>query len=145
MNRLRAVLEKKELLLEIETRTKIYFSKIIFFLYALISFGLFGCGPHFAFDHWFSVIGEIKNELGKQVNSCAITLLDHEEKTIEAADSIPGKFHKIFHVRPEASEYIILIYCPDYKPIRRSVTYTQTVTPVRPLNMGVVIVEPTLE
>ena len=100
-----------------------------------------GCASDYVVGDWFSVIAELENEQGKQLNHCEIALQNSRGKTIVAASSIPGKFHKIFKVPHNIMCYEVIIYCSGYKPYKNTVLYRVDVSPVLPLKIGIVTME----
>ena len=97
---------------------------------------LYGCVSKFVAGEGFSVMAEIRNSYGKQLNNCIIELREKDGTILDGPDMIPGKFHKIFTVGPNKADYLINIICAGYKAYQISVAYGEVVTPNRPLILG---------
>lgn len=100
-----------------------------------------GCGSKLVTKGGLSVLAEIQNTHGQQLNICEIELQNQDGKTLQGPDSIPGKFHKVFIVAPKQADYLVIISCPGFKTYQTSATYGENVTPIRPLRLGVITME----
>ncbi|MGI9227276.1 MAG: hypothetical protein ACR2PU_00650 [Gammaproteobacteria bacterium] len=103
---------------------------------------LYGCGSKCIAEGGLSVLAEIRDPQGKQLNSCKIELQNQDRKILEGSDSIPGKFHKVFIVAPHRANYLVNISCPGFKTYQTLAKYGESVTPLRPLRLGVITMEP---
>lgn len=116
-------------------------SKICCCIVLLLILGLGGCGSSFVTKGGLSVLAEIQNTQGQQLNICEIELQNQQGKTLQGPDSIPGKFHKVFIVAPYQADYLIVISCPGFKVYQTSATYGENITPIKPMKLGVITME----
>ncbi len=103
--------------------------------------GLCGCASKLILGDGFSVMGELRNVHGKQLNVCTIELQSQDGKIISGPDNIPGKFHKVFIVALREADYLISISCPGFKTYEITATYGEDVTHIRPLRIGKITME----
>ena len=136
------VVERREILINRKTKPNNYHPGLLCCFVSLLMLSVVGCGSRYVAGDWFSVIAEIENAQGKQLNICEISLQNLAGEMLHTPDSIPGKFHKVFNVSQNAADYVIKISCPGYKIYETEVTYGENVTPVRPLKIGVIVMEP---
>lgn len=122
------------------TKTKIYSCIVLLFI---LSLG--GCGSKFVTKGGLSVLAEIQNSQGQQLNICEIELQNQDGKTLQGPDSIPGKFHKVFIVAPKQADYLIIIYCPGFKTYQTDAIFGVNFTPVTPLKLGVITMDSVVE
>jgi len=116
-------------------------SENIRFIGILFIFVACGCGTKFTAGEGFSVMAELYNSSGKQLNNCTIKLLNQEGKVLVGPENIPGKFHKVFVVTSNKASYLVSILCPGFKTYQTHVTYGEDVTPVTPLRLGEITME----
>lgn len=116
----------------LKNTTREYLRYIGLFLVSVLC----GCGSKYTPGEGFSVMGELYNSRGKQMNNCTIRLLNQEGNVLDGPDNIPGKFHKIFVVSSNKTNYVVDILCPGYKTHQNHVTYGEDVTPITPLKLG---------
>lgn len=135
------VRERREILINWKTRPDYYHPGLLFCFVLLSASSVIGCGSRYVAGDWFSVIAEIENTQGEQLNICEISLQSLAGEMIHAPDDIPGKFHKIFNVSYNVADYVIKIYCPGYKIYKTEVVYGENVTPVNPLEIGIIVME----
>lgn len=109
--------------------------------FVLLILSIFGCSPNVLTGEGFSVLAEIRDAKGKQLNDCLIELQNQDGQILEGPINVPGKFHKVFIVAPNQADYLIEISCPGFKKYKMSVTYGENVTPYRPLRLGVIMME----
>ncbi len=119
--------------------------EIFYFIGPLIIFGLCGCGSKYIAGKGFSVMAELYDSSGKQLNNCSIKLLNHEEKVLNGPYNIPGKFHKVFVIPSNMAKYIVEIICPGYKSHQTYVTYGEDVSPITPLRLDEIMMKPLYE
>ena len=142
MKVLRAYPERKEILLIKNVKLNKIYTRVICSFVLLLTLDLIGCGSQYVVGDWFSVIGEIEDNQGQQLNTCEISLQNRAGKMLQAPSRIPGKFHKAFVVPDKKLDYIVSISCPRYKVYQTRITYGENVTPVQPLKLGVIVMEP---
>ena len=118
------------------TKSKKYCSIVL-----LLILGLCGCGSRYVTKDGLSVLAEIQNTQGRQLNICEIELQNQDGKTLQGPDSIPGKFHKVFIVAPKQADYMVIISCPGFKVYQTDAIYGENVTSIRPLRLGVITME----
>lgn len=103
--------------------------------------GIYGCSSKLIVGEGLSVLAEIRDTQGKQLNSCTIELQNHAGEVLDGPDNIPGKFHKVFIVAPNKAGYLISISCPGFKTYQVLATFGENVTPIRPLRLGALTME----
>lgn len=113
----------------------------ICFLGLFLSLGIYGCSSKFIAGEGLSVLAEIRDTQGKQLNSCAIELQNKDGEILDGPDNVPGKFHKVFTIIPNNVDYLISISCPGFKTHEITATYGEDVTPIRPLRLGKITME----
>ena len=118
------------------TKFKIYCCIVLLFILCLD-----GCGSRYVTNGGLSILAEIQNTQGQQLNICEIELQNLDGKTLQGPDSIPGKFHKVFIVAPKQADYLVIIYCPGFNTFQTSANYMSDITPFRPLRLGVISME----
>ena len=91
------------------------------------------------------MFAEIRDIQGKQLNNCSIELQNQDGKFLDGSDNVPGKFHKVFIITSRKTEYLISILCAGFKTHVTSVTYRDDVTPIKPLKLGIITMEPLIE
>ena len=107
--------------------------------------GLYGCGSIFTAGEGFSVMGELYNSSGKQLDTCTIKLVNQEGKVLDGPVNIPGKFHKKYVVASNKANYLVSILCPGFEIYQVYVTYGEDATPIMPLRLGEVLMKSLIE
>ena len=110
-------------------------------LVLIIVHGLFGCSSKFIAGDTLSILAEIRDIQGQQLNNCTIQVQNQNGEILDGPDSIPGKFHKVFIVASRKANYLISISCPGFKTYQTSAIYGVNITSIRPLRLGVIIMK----
>ena len=118
------------------TKSNIYCCIVLLFILCIG-----GCGSRYVTKDGLSVLAEIQNTQGRQLNNCEIELQNIDGKTLQGPDSIPGKFHKVFIVAPKQADYLVIISCRGFKSYQTDVIYGENATSIRPLRLGVITME----